>query len=70
MSQSAWPLFRERLARLIDVKSLVTFFVTAAYIFLALRGDVTGQEFQTVFTVVIGFYFGTQVQKRAESHGE
>jgi hypothetical protein len=28
---------------------------------------VTGQEFLAVFTVVIGFYFGTQAQKRAES---
>ncbi|MCI2059169.1 MAG: hypothetical protein LKJ80_08195 [Oscillibacter sp.] len=59
--------FRERLAKLIDVKSLVTFLLTATFSVLALRGDVTGQEFQTVFTVVIGFYFGTQAQKRADA---
>ena len=58
---------RERFAKLIDVKSMVTFLLTVTFSVLALRGDVTGQEFQTVFTVVIGFYFGTQAQKRAES---
>jgi hypothetical protein len=58
---------RERLAKLIDVKSLVTFLLTVTFSVLAFRGDVTGQEFQTVFTVVIGFYFGTQAQKRADA---
>ena len=53
-----------RLARLLDVKSLVTFLMSAVFAALALRGDISGQEFQTVFTVVIGFYFGTQAQKQ------
>ena len=66
MGQLSSPI-REKLAKLIDVKSLVTFLLTATFSVLALRGDVTGQEFQTVFTVVIGFYFGTQAQKRADA---
>lgn len=66
MGQLSAPV-KERFAKLIDVKSLVTFLLTATFSVLALRGDVTGQEFQTVFTVVIGFYFGTQAQKRAEA---
>ena len=57
---------RERAAKLLDVKSMVTFLLTATFSALALRGDITGQEFQTVFTVVIGFYFGTQVQRLTE----
>ena len=52
-----------RLAKLLDVKSLVTFLMSAVFAALALRGDISGQEFQTVFTVVIGFYCGTQAQK-------
>lgn len=60
-------LLSEKLAKLIDVKSLVTILLTATFSVLALRGDITGQEFQTVFTVVIGFYFGTQAQKRADA---
>ena len=55
---------KSRLARLLDVKSLVTFLMSATFAALALRGDISGQEFQTVFTVVIGFYFGTQSQKQ------
>ncbi len=57
---------RERAAKLLDVKSMVTFLLTATFSALALRRDITGQEFQTVFTVVIGFYFGTQVQRLTE----
>ena len=54
-----------RLAKLLDVKSLVTFLMSAVFAALALRGDISGQEFQTVFTVVNGFYFGTQAQKQS-----
>lgn len=57
--------FKGRLAKLLDVKSLVTFLMSAVFAALALRGDISGQEFQTVFTVVIGFYFGTQAQKQS-----
>jgi len=67
MGQLSSPV-REKLARLIDVKSLVTFLLTVTFSVLALRGDVTGQQFQTVFTVVIGFYFGTQAQKRVDAN--
>lgn len=58
---------REKLVKLVDVKSIVTFLLAATFSALALRGDVSGEQFQTVFTVVIGFYFGTQAQKRAEA---
>lgn len=55
---------RERLARLLCVKSLVTLLLTAFFCILAARGTVSGQEFITVFTVVISFYFGTQYERR------
>jgi len=57
---------KDRLMKLLDVKSIVTFLLTATFLVLALRRDVTGQEYLAVFTVVIGFYFGTQAQKHAE----
>lgn len=60
------PSIKARFARLLDVKSLVTFLMSATFAALALRGDISGQEFQTVFTVVIGFYFGTQSQKQTQ----
>ncbi len=52
-----------KLAKLIDVKSLVTLILTAGFMFLSISGGVTGQEFLTIFTIVIGFYFGTQYEK-------
>lgn len=50
----------KRLANLLTVKSLVTMALTIVFSVLALRGTVSGTEFLTIFTVVIGFYFGTQ----------
>ena len=51
---------KKRLANLLTVKSIVTVALTAVFSVLALRGTISGSEFLTIFTVVIGFYFGTQ----------
>ena len=51
---------KKRLGNLLSVKSLVTITLTVIFAVLALRGDISGTEFLTIFTVVIGFYFGTQ----------
>ncbi len=58
---------RQRLAQLISVKSVVTLTLTAVFAYLSVAGRVTGQEFLTVFSVVIAFYFGTQYQKKADT---
>ena len=51
---------KKRLGNLLAVKSLVTITLTVAFAVLALRGDISGTEFLTIFTTVIAFYFGTQ----------
>ena len=53
----------KRLANLLSVKSLVTLVLTAVFAVLALRGIVSGQDFLTIFLIVISFYFGTQSEK-------
>lgn len=58
---------KEKFAKLIDVKSIVTIILTMVFAILALTERITGQDFLTVFSVVIAFYFGTQVQKKKES---
>lgn len=58
---------KQRLAQLISVKSVVTLTLTAVFAYLSVAGRVTGQEFLTVFSVVIAFYFGTQYQKKADA---
>ena len=58
-------LFKERLSKLLSVKSIVTMILTAVFAYLAVSGAISGDQFLTVFTVVIAFYFGTQAEKRA-----
>lgn len=55
-----------RLLKLFTVKSIVTIVLTAVFAYLAVHRAVTTDQFLTVFTVVIAFYFGTQAQKKSE----
>ena len=56
-------------AKLIDVKSLVTLLMTSVFCILTLKGIVSGEQFITVFTVVISFYFGVQTAKKSGGDG-
>lgn len=53
----------KKIAKLIDVKSIVTLIVTVVFAILSLRGSISSEQFLTIFTVIIGFYFGTQYEK-------
>ena len=55
--------FKDRLAKLIDVKTSVTFALTAAFVYLSVIGKIEPQIFMAIYTMVIGFYFGTQHEK-------
>ena len=54
---------KEKISKLINVKSLVTLILTAVFSVQTVRGYILPEQFQTVFTTVIAFYFGTQYQK-------
>ena len=56
-------MIKERLAKLIDVKSMVTLALTILFCVLAFMGVIKGSEVMTIFTTVIAFYFGTQSKK-------
>ena len=60
----------ERLARLLTVKSIVTILLTGVFSVLALRGTIESGQFLTVFTVIISFYFGSQVENASQKSGE
>ena len=60
---------KNRLEKLLSIKSLVTLAMTVVFCVLALLRQISGQEFLTVFTTVIAFYFGTQTAKREETVG-
>lgn len=51
---------KKRVANLLAVKSLVTLTLTVVFAVLSCMGQVSTEQFLTIFTVVIGFYFGTQ----------
>ena len=61
---------KNKLAKLIDVKSIVTLVMTAVFVGLAAKGTVTSDQFLTVFTTVIAFYFGTQHAKNKEDKND
>ena len=62
-------LLHKRLANLLCVKSIVTVVLTGVFAFLAVTGAIS-QEFMTVYTVVIAFYFGTQAEKKKDVSGD
>ena len=55
---------KERISKLLTVKSIVTIVLTAVFAFLAVTGKVSADQYLTVFSVVIAFYFGTQHEKK------
>lgn len=54
----------KRLNNLLTVKSIVTIILTIVFAYLSVTGNVTTEQFLTVFTVVIAFYFGTQAERK------
>lgn len=59
----------KKVAKLINVKSIVTIILTGIFSFLSVRGDITGEQFLMIFTTIIAFYFGTQSEKK-KNEGE
>lgn len=55
---------KEKFAKLIDVKSITTIFLVIVFSILSLKGAITADQFLTIFSVVIAFYFGTQAGKK------
>ena len=54
---------KEKLAKLINIKSIVTILLTMVFCYLSVVQVIPAELFMTVFTVVIAFYFGTQATK-------
>lgn len=54
---------KEKLTKLINIKSIVTLITTFVFCYLAIIGVITAEIFMTVFTMIISFYFGTQATK-------
>jgi hypothetical protein len=58
-------LLTKRLANLLCVKSIVTIVLTVVFAYLAVNGQVSTDQFLTVFAIIVSFYFGTQAERNA-----
>lgn len=54
---------KDKLAKLIDVKSIVTLILTLVFSYLAITSAIADREFVQIFLMIISFYFGTQHEK-------
>lgn len=54
---------KENIAKLINVKTIITFALMAVFSILALKGTISADNVMIVVTTVIAFYFGTQHEK-------
>ena len=55
--------FLKNLAALLKVKTIVTMVVIAVFAVLALKGQISADNTMIIVSMVVSFYFGTQVQK-------
>lgn len=55
--------FIAKCTKLIDVKSIMTLTLTGAFVGLVAGGQIDGDKFMAIYTMIVGFYFGTQSSK-------
>lgn len=54
---------KERFAKLIDVKSIISIVLTMVFCYLAITGKINADLFMAIYTTVIAFFFGVQYSK-------
>ncbi len=59
-------MIQERLAKLINVKTIITILLTLVFCILCIAGVIGAELFMSVFTVIIGFYFANQANEAKE----
>lgn len=57
--------FLTNIANLFKVKTIVTLVVVFVFAVLAFRGDITPENVMLIVSMVVSFYFGTQIEKKA-----
>ena len=58
---------KQKLIKLLDVKSIVTIVLLAVFSVMSLTGRIEESSFMDMFQMVLIFYFGTQAGKTAPS---
>ena len=68
MHRKGAQAMKERIQKLLAVKSIVTIALTGVFCYLAILGQLE-TEFLTIYTTIIAFYFGTQATKENITKG-
>lgn len=63
---------KKALLKLLKVKSIVTILLTLTFVYLSIIREIDTQQFMTVFSMCMAFYFGVQSEKKekAEDNNE
>lgn len=60
----------KKICKLIDVKTIMTLSLTFVFVRLSLETKITSDNFLNVFMIIVGFYFGTQHEKKGHLEEE
>ena len=60
------PIIRKKIAKLLNVKSIVTIVLTGVVAYKAIMGQM---DIEQIYLMIIAFYFGTQFEKN-KNEGE
>lgn len=60
-------MVKKALVKLLKVKSMVTLALTVVFAYLSIVGKIDTQQFMTVFSMCMAFYFGVQSEKKEKS---
>jgi len=58
--------WKQNLANLLKVKTLVTLVVITVFAILSLRGNIPADNVMVIISMVVSFYFGTQHEKKVK----
>ena len=61
---------KEKLVKLLNVKSIISIVMTLVFCYLAIVGVIGSELYVPIFTTVISFYFGTQMEKKAHENNK
>lgn len=57
--------FSNKLSSLVEVKKIIALLVTIIFCVLAFNGSIQSNEFLTIFSLIIGYYFGASGTRQA-----
>lgn len=60
----------QRICKLIDVKTLVTFAITVLFFYLGAKGEIESDKVYGTFLIIVGFYFGSNVERHKGDNNE